>query len=81
MLSALLGVLVALDVWFTLTRTFRRRRIVDKSGAIVLESALMYWRRVARSAGPHIVVWGVLIGGFWAIIRFGPLRPVHEWFT
>ena len=35
----------------------------------------MYWRRVARSAGPHIFVWGILIGGFWAIIHFGPFAP------
>jgi hypothetical protein len=24
-------------------------------------------------------VYALIIGGFWAIIHFGPLRPVHEW--
>ena len=27
----------------------------------------------------HLGVWLLIIGGFWAIIEFGPLRPVHEW--
>ena len=79
LLGALVSVLVALDVWFTLTGTFRRRRITDESGSVSFEPTPMYWRRVARSAGRHIIiVWMLLIGCFWAIIHFGPLRPVHE---
>jgi hypothetical protein len=27
----------------------------------------------------HLGVWVLIIGGFWAIVHFGPLRPVHEW--
>jgi hypothetical protein len=27
----------------------------------------------------HVVIYALIIGGFWAIIHFGPLRPVHEW--
>jgi hypothetical protein len=28
----------------------------------------------------HLGMWVLIIGGFWAIVLFGPLRPVHEWF-
>jgi hypothetical protein len=27
----------------------------------------------------HLGVWVLIIGGCWAIVHFGPLRPVHEW--
>jgi len=27
----------------------------------------------------HLSVYALIIGGFWAIVHFGPLRPVHEW--
>jgi hypothetical protein len=36
-------------------------------------------RRVAAALLPHLILWGVLIGGFLAIVHFGPLKPVHEW--
>lgn len=42
----------------------------------VKESAAVRWRRVLL----HVGVWVLIIGGFWAIVHFGPLRPVHEWF-
>jgi hypothetical protein len=73
--------LVALDVWFTLTRTYRRRGVAGPSGADSMESMSTFWRRIARVLGPHILAWAALVGGFWAIIHFGPLRPIHEWFT
>jgi hypothetical protein len=74
-------VLTVLDVWFTVTRTFRRRRTFSPSGSTSVEVMSDYWRRIARSVGPHLLVWVVLIGGFWAIVHFGPLRPIHEWFN
>jgi hypothetical protein len=80
-LSGIVTFLIALDVFFTVIRTFRRRRIGDPSGIASLETRSQYWRRVALSIAPHVVVCGILIGGFWAIVHFGPLRPVHEWFT
>lgn len=40
------------------------------------ESPTVRWRRVLL----HVGVWVLIFGGFWAIIHFGPLRPVHEWF-
>jgi hypothetical protein len=79
-LSALVGVLVVMDVLLTLTRTFRRRRVADASGALSVEAPSVYWGRLARSLGLHIFAWAVLAGTFWAIVCFGPLRPVHEWF-
>jgi hypothetical protein len=39
------------------------------------ESAVVRWRRILLHAG----AWVLVIGGFWAIVHFGPLRPVHEW--
>jgi hypothetical protein len=32
-----------------------------------------------RRGSPLVGVWVLIIGGFWAIVHFGPLRPVHEW--
>jgi hypothetical protein len=39
------------------------------------EPAVVRWRRISL----HVGVWAVIIGGFFAIVHFGPLRPVHEW--
>jgi hypothetical protein len=27
----------------------------------------------------HLAVYALIVVGFWAIVHFGPLRPVHEW--
>jgi len=48
-------------------------RIDGNSG--LKESAAVRWRRISI----HVGVWVLIIGGFWAIVHFGPLRPVHEW--
>jgi len=39
------------------------------------ESSVAHRRRILL----HLGVWVLMIGGFWAIVHFGPLRPVHEW--
>jgi len=39
------------------------------------ESSVARRRRILL----HLGVWVLMIGGFWAIVHFGPLRPVHEW--
>jgi predicted MFS family arabinose efflux permease len=39
------------------------------------ELRLMRRRRIVL----HLGIYVLIIGGFWAIIHFGPLRPVHEW--
>jgi hypothetical protein len=39
------------------------------------EPAAVRWRRILLHAG----AWVLVIEGFFAIIHFGPLRPVHEW--
>jgi hypothetical protein len=40
------------------------------------EPATVYRRRILL----HLGMWVLIIGGLWAIVHFGPLRPVHEWF-
>ena len=32
-----------------------------------------------RRIAIHLGFYALLIGGFFAIVHFGPLRPVHEW--
>jgi len=39
------------------------------------ESSVAHRRRILL----HLGVWVLMIGGFCAIVHFGPLRPVHEW--
>lgn len=49
------------------------RRTAGSNGAKV--SSVAQRRRTLL----HLGVWVLIIGGFWAIIQFGPLRPIHEW--
>lgn len=39
------------------------------------EPPTVRWRRIAV----HVGAWVLIIGGFLAIVHFGPLHPVHEW--
>jgi len=39
------------------------------------QPAIVRWRRILL----HVGGWVLVIGGFLAIVHFGPLRPVHEW--
>jgi hypothetical protein len=50
------------------------RRTVGSDGA--KEPRFFHRRRIFI----HLAVYGLIIFGFWAIVHFGPLRPVHEWF-
>jgi hypothetical protein len=49
------------------------RRAVGRDGA--KEARLLHRQRIFL----HLGVYALIIGEFWAIIHFGPLRPVHEW--
>jgi uncharacterized membrane protein len=49
---------------------FGRRRFDESQ-----ESRVARRRRMVL----NLAVLGLIIGGFWAIVYFGPLRPVHEW--
>jgi hypothetical protein len=49
------------------------RRTISSGG--LRESRAIQWRRVLI----HLAVFVLIIVGFWAIVHFGPLRPVHEW--
>jgi hypothetical protein len=50
------------------------RRTVGNNG--LKGPATVYRRRILL----HLGMWVLIIGGLWAIVHFGPLRPVHEWF-
>jgi hypothetical protein len=52
------------------TEIFGRRR-----GGRTQESSVMHRRRIFI----HLTAYALIVFGFWAIIHFGPLRPVHEW--
>ena len=52
---------------------------------VSLTIEILGWRRQPavvrrRRVLMHLGFWVLVIGGFWAIVHFGPLRPVHEWF-
>jgi hypothetical protein len=49
------------------------RRTVSAHGAKAPNFAQR--RRIWLHFGAYVLI----IGGFWAIMHFGPLRPVHEW--
>jgi uncharacterized BrkB/YihY/UPF0761 family membrane protein len=51
---------------------FGRRKV---GGGGSKELVAVYLRRQLLRLGVGVLI----IGGFWAIIYFGPLRPVHEW--
>jgi predicted MFS family arabinose efflux permease len=61
-----------LDLISVLTEIFRRRTVGSNEAK---ESSVAHRRRVLL----HLAAWVLIIGGFWAIVHFGPLRPVHEW--
>jgi hypothetical protein len=61
-----------LDFISIVTEIFGRR---TAGGDDPKEAKLLQRRRILL----HLGVYALIIGGFWAIIHFGPLRPVHEW--
>jgi len=65
-------VLGLLDFISITTEVFGRRTV---GGNGLREPRAIHWRRVFV----HVGVWVLIVGGFWAIVHFGPLRPVHEW--
>jgi hypothetical protein len=71
-LAVAMGLFGLLDLISIATEVFGRR---TGGGHGLKESAAIHWRRVLL----HLGVWVLIIGGFWAIVHFGPLRPVHEW--
>jgi hypothetical protein len=72
LLSAALLIFAVFDLASIVKEIFWRRRLV---GSGLKESRVIHWRRIFI----HVAVLALIIGGFWAIIHFGPLRPVHEW--
>jgi hypothetical protein len=80
--GTILAVLVAMDLFFgtvRILRATRRQRAVDRSGALVTETAGHYSRRMLRAIMAPVLILVVLVLGFLAIVHFGPLKPIHEW--
>jgi hypothetical protein len=61
-----------LDLISVVMEIFGRRTVGSNE---LKQPGSVYRRRIWL----HLGVWVLIIGGFWAIIHFGPLRPVHEW--
>ena len=75
-LGGILSAAILLFAVFDLISIFKEifwRRTVGSDG--LTESRVIHWRRVLI----HLAVFVLIIGGFWALVHFGPLRPVHEW--
>ena len=72
MIVVSLIIFVLLDLISIVLEIFGRRA-VSTNGA--KELRFVHRRRVWL----HLGVYALIIGGFWAIVHFGPLRPVHEW--
>jgi hypothetical protein len=82
-LAIVLAPLVLLDLAFgavRLARALRRRSSVDALGAASFESVPAYLGRLVHAAAPPALILGMLVLCLWAIVHFGPLKPIHEWF-
>jgi hypothetical protein len=71
-IGAALAIFGVLNFTSIVTESFWRRSV----GSNVAE-APRFMRR--RRIFVHLIVYALIIFGFWAIVHFGPLRPVHEW--
>lgn len=83
-LSVLVSIVLAIDFAFAtirVVRAARRRRIADASGKTATEPWGIYIFRLIRGVAAPVGVLLLLVVGFWAIVHFGPLRPIHEWFN
>jgi hypothetical protein len=67
-------------VVFGMALLFRRRDLVGPTGARTYETSASYFARIRKAAAAVLVACLLLVVFFWAIVHFGPLRPVHEWF-
>jgi fatty acid desaturase len=67
-------------VVFGIALFFRRRDLVGSTGARTYETSASHFARIRKAAVAVLFACVLLVGLFWAIVHFGPLRPVHEWF-
>ena len=72
-ISVAICIFFLLDVISIVAEVFGRRTVGSNG---LKEQATVYRRRILL----HLGMWVLIVGGFWAIVHFGPLRPVHEWF-
>jgi fatty acid desaturase len=78
-LSILAYRLATACVVFGVALLFRRRDVIDPTGTRIYETSASYFARIREAAVALLLVCLLLIVFFWAIVHFGPLRPVHEW--
>jgi len=81
-LAIVLVILVLLDLAvgaLHLARAARRRRSIDAFGVASFESIPTYLQRLMHAAAPSVLVLVALAACLWAIVHFGPLKPIHEW--
>ena len=72
MIVVSLIIFVLLDLISIVSEIFGRRAVSTNGPN---EPGFVHRRRVWL----HLGVYALIIGGFWVIVHFGPLRPVHEW--
>jgi hypothetical protein len=74
-MSVIIGVAICifglLDLISIVTEIFGRSTVGNEAK----ESSVAHRRRILL----HLGMWVLIIGGVWATVHFGPLRPVHEW--
>jgi hypothetical protein len=75
-MSVIIGVAICifglLDLMSIVTEIFGRSTVGSNEAK---ESSVVQRRRILL----HLGMWVLILGGVWAIVHFGPLRPVHEW--
>lgn len=71
-IAAVLIIFGLLDM-VSIVREIFRTRITGSDGAKEPRFVHRRWIFI------HLAVYALIIVGFWAIVHFGPLRPVHEW--
>ena len=67
------------DLALTARRALRRQSLPAGGAATIPEPGVAYLRRLAHSAGRHLLAWLLIAALGWMIVGLGPLRPVHEW--
>lgn len=78
-MAVISGITVVILGVFGLIDMVSIMRDIFGSGSADRQDA-MKWRVMRRRRIViHLAVYVLIIFGFWAIIHFGPLRPVHEW--
>ena len=69
------------SVVFGLVLLFRRREPLNSIGTRSVEMNSIYLVRIGKLMAALCLAGLLSLACLWAIVHFGPLRPVHEWFS